>query len=612
MFDKLYSYLFQKKINSAFNSKIKTQIAYNRELREKYANYQKEIDNIIVKIGNNNTVINNIFMALQNNAITELNLLINNTLTTSIIQQNILSIEELFFLSKYNDKLSSSDIENYKILATFDNESLNNYFNFSMPNIAKENLPPQIFKQENYKKLISNSNFKLFDYINKIALKYSNSKIIIDKIASLIENGGINNFCQYISINKNIDLNCDFRIFEDKYFSKVGINNLIELDLSDKKELDSIINIIELNKLNLLNDYLLCKKNKIMVNSLSENNNQIFEVLTNISDKKLFLFSKLFAVNKISPIMNQIINGYISLKQLDSELIAKYEPLINFITRINKCTDDNDFQRINNIINQKSLDYSSYFYKMEEDLNRNNAQIIANSISNIKMYENQLLGKHIEDGIDIIDFNGQPFSMLIHAVYQRSEKTSEEVIDKRFEKFDGSISTSLISDQYIHFYKTNQLIFLGYNNLNSNQIASAKSRDSGTINQYQKENTTISLPQQIYDENSSSYNEVVVNTQNGKQIPNYILCFNNIDELSKKTAIKYNLPIYLVHTRCYPNASIDGGLISYQQYEELQYDNIEQTYSSRSRGFANYILLLVILSSSVLIGISIAYLLVFN
>lgn len=612
MFDKLYSYLFQKQINSAFNSEIKTQIAHNRELREKYANYQKEIDNIIAKIGNNNTVINNIFMALQNNAITELNLLINNSLTIAIIQQNILSIEELFFLTKYNDKLSSSDIKNYKILATFDNESLNNYFNFSMPNIAKENLPPQIFKQENYKKLISNSNFNLFDYINNIALKYSNSKIIIDKISRLIENGGINNFCQYISINKNIDLNCDFRIFEDKYFNKIGINNLIELDLSNKKEIESIMTTIELNKLDLLDDYLLCKKNKIMVNYLNENNNQIFDLITDISYKKLFLFSKLFGVNNISPIMNQIINGYISLNQLDSELIAKYEPLINFIARINKCTDDRDFQRINNIINQKSLDYSSYFYKMEEDLNRNNAQLIVNSISNIKTYENQLLGKHIEDGIDIIDFNGQPFSMLIHAVYQRSEKTSEEAIGKRFKNFDGSISTSLISDQYIHFYKTNQLVFLGYNSLNSNQIASAKSRDSGTINKYQKENTTISLPKQIYDENSSSYNEVVVNTQDGKQIPNYILCFNNIDELSKKTAIKYNLPIYLVHTRCYPNASIDGGLISYQQYEELQYDNIEQTYSSRSRGFVNYILLLVILSSSVLIGISIAYLLYSN
>ena len=611
MFDKLYSYLFKRKINASFNDEIKMQIINNKQLRETYNNYSNDINSIISKFGNTNIIINNILIALNNNAISELNSLLNNPLTTAIIQQNILSIDELFFLSNHNNKLSSSDINNYKILSTFDNESLNNYFSFSMPNVTKENLPPQIFKKENYNNLILNSDINLFDYINNLTLKYSNSKIIIDKIASLLENGGINNFCKYISINKNIDFKCDFKIFEDKYFNKIGINNLIGLDLSNKKEIESIMTTIELNKLNLLDDYLLCKKNKIMVNCLNENNNQIFDLITDISYKKLFLFSKLFGVNNISPIMNQIINGYISLNQLDSELIAKYEPLINFITRINKCIDDKDFQRINNIINQKSLDYSSYFYKMEEDLNRNNAQLIVNSISNIKMYENQLLGKHIEDGINIIDFNGQPFSMLIHAVYQRSEKTREEAIGKRFENFDGCISTSLISDQYIHFYQTNQLVFLGYNSLNSNQIASAKSRDSGTTNKYQKENTTISLPKQIYDENSSSYNEVVVNTQDGRQMPNYILCFNNIDELSKKTAIKYNLPIYLVHTRCYPNSSIDGGLISYKQYGELQYDNLEQTYSSRSRGFVNYIILLVILSSSVLIGISIAYLLVF-
>ena len=391
MFDKLYSYLFKRKINASFNDEIKMQIINNKQLRETYNNYSNDINSIISKFGNTNIIINNILVALNNNAISELNSLLNNSLTTTIIQQNILSIDELFFLSNHNNKLSSSDINNYKILSTFDNESLNNYFSFSMPNVTKENLPPLIFKKEYYNNLISNSDINLFDYINNLTLKYSNSKIIIDKIASLLENGGINNFCKYISINKNIDFNCDFKIFEDKYFNKIGIENLLELDLSNKNELSSIINTIELNKLDLLNDYLLCKKNKIIVNYLSENSNQIFDLITDVSHKKLFLFSKLFGVNEISPIMNQIINGYISLNQLDSELIAKYEPLINFVARINKCADDKDFQRINNIINQKSLDYSSYFLKMEEDINRNNAQLIVNSITNVKTVENQLL-----------------------------------------------------------------------------------------------------------------------------------------------------------------------------------------------------------------------------
>lgn len=612
MFDKLYSYLFKRKINSAFNDEAKMLIVNNKQLRKTYERYSNDINSIISTFGNNDIIINNIFLALKNNKMSELNSLFNNSLATTIVQQNILSVEELFFLLNYNDKLSSHDIKNYKILATFDKESLNNYFNFSMPNVKKENLPPQIFKQENYNNLISNSNFDLFDYINKLTLKYSNSKIMIDKIASLLENGGINNFCKYISINKNIDFNCDFRIFEDYYFNKIGIDNLLELDLSNKKELESIMTTIELNKLDLLDDYLLCKKSKIMVNDLDENKNQIFDLITENSYKKIFLFSKLFGVNKVSPVMNQIINGYISLNQLNSELITKYEPLINFVTIINKCTDDKNFERINNIINQKSLDYSSYFYQMEEDLNRNNAQLIVNSISNVKMFENQLLGNHIEDGINIIDFSGQPFSMLIHAVYHRSEKSIEETIAKRFEKFNGSISSSLISDQYIHFYQTNQLVFLGYNSLNPNQIASAKPKDSGTINKYQKENTTINLPQQIYNENGSSYNEAVVNTQDGMQTPNYILCFNDIDELSKKTAKKYNLPIYLIHTHCYPNASIDGNLISHK-YTELSYiDNIEQVHLGHSRGFISNILLFIIVILSILLGISIACLIYSN
>lgn len=592
MFEKLRQILFRNKINPIFTEEEREVILTDSNLRNSYKENMELINGIISEYGTFLHVKKNLLMALQKNLVVVYHELIKKRDFKDILTSRELKPQELLFLHNNQNRLAIEDLKRYQELSELDEASLQNYFNYAE---NRKKLPPAIFDNKYYP-YIKEKYPKLLDYIANLN-NYNDADKKIAKITSLLANGSIDNFCA-IALNKNyrkIDFDCNFAIFDNKYFEALPLDLILAIDFNNQKEIEEIIKALDANKTSFVKDYLMCKKAGILTSDFNAELNTITDILSNFNNNyQALLLYKVFGTAKMSEMMQQIIKGYVSLDKLDSTLIAKYEPLINFITTINRCNSIEAFQKLNKIIENKNIDYSNYLSNMEQDIYHHNSELICESLKQIIPYEQNF---REEKGAKIVDLNGQDFTMLLHAVYNHGRDSDEETLQKRFSDFNGSISCSLISDHNIHFYDpfNHALAYLGYYNINPSQIAKAKEKDAGANNFYQTQNSEVKLPEQIFDE-ASSYNEVVLNTNGGQQMPDYIVCFNNVDNNSMDIAKTYNIPIYVIHTLNYPEASIDSPLLN-------------QQYSNISRGYINYVYIFLIILT-IFIGITIAKILV--
>lgn len=99
-------------------------------------------------------------------------------------------------------------------------------------------------------------------------------------------------------------------------------------------------------------------------------------------------------------------------------------------------------------------------------------------------------------------------------------------------------------------------VILGFNNLKPSHILYACECDGAVNNKAQnfQARALISF-NDLFSGNEGNHNEVVIpryDQKTGERLaPNYILCFDEIDELSLKFAKELELPVYLIHTDKY-------------------------------------------------------------
>lgn len=555
----IFSVFFKDKISDKFDDLSKNMIKSDRNLYKLYLDNKIEIDNLLERNGNSPLFIKNIVMSLNGGYINKLIELFNDDYIQNTDKQYLsshnISKEQIEFVLKHKYEMRNADYTILDRLVSLDEKYLDKYFN---EGYYSRQYMVNFFDDKYYKVIFDNP--KLYEMIKNLNLNPGDNSFIINNILKLIDDNSINNLITFINsnlISHEIDKKIDLEIFMNCYFNKISKEYLEMLDFRNTVEIKKIITMIKDGKEDIVNDYLICRKNRILVKELDINSTNIFQIISNLSSpngensiyKCEFLIAKLFGKLDNSPIMQQILNGYLKKEDLTEILKDKYYVILDIINLIYKCSHESEFIELYNKIKNDNLDYSNIYNEMKEELRIHTASIIANSVNKIKDFEIEKNGGHIEDGINIIDFKGEKFMMLIHSLY-------ESDIESRFESFDGSVSTSIITDEFIQFFKYD--FYLGYNEINAEQIGGSNSKDYGVDNRRQNHKAIKGI-EQLLDE-KDSYNEVVINTVNSQLKPNYILCFNNISETAKKVAKEKELPIYLIHTKYYSGKKINGKL----------------------------------------------------
>lgn len=158
----------------------------------------------------------------------------------------------------------------------------------------------------------------------------------------------------------------------------------------------------------------------------------------------------------------------------------------------------------------------------------------------------------------IQEFNGQDFLFLIHRIKGLLEENITNKLindinewDKHYEN-NSFISCSLINQFYLAFTEGMHLT-LGFNSIKKDDIIAMNTRDMCFLKKYIILNTKdyISNYMSVDDlliNSENGYNEVVINRYRNKNavMPDYLVAFDKIDDLTKEASKSLNVPIYLI------------------------------------------------------------------
>lgn len=550
----IFSKFLNKNINESFSLDFKNKIKTNKSLYKYYKKHFKFINQLLNNPLSSEIMVKNIELLISNQNLEEFADIFKNDQLYLFLANNQLDIKEIQFISEHKNELNQELLNNFSQLSQLNTQGFNNYKNFENNKIKKV-LPTALFDETYYNIWENNTDF--LKYLNQL-LMFNDANIILSKFELLKDVSEFNNLVTFITkFHKKININMDMKVFANKYFT--FISNYIEhIDFENLREINGIIKCIDNDKQQLLFDYLYAKSKGMALTNLDEVDN-VFNLFHTDDLKKQYLRSKI--TNSI--FINDEENHFLENRINDE----KYFKIFDLLSRIENLQSEEEFEILYNLVNDnKNLlnEYQSLIPK----INKSNASKLINDINSIK--PNSIIENN---GIKILRFEGNEFKMLIHAVYPHGESTSKETIEKRFNDFNGSISMSLISDKNIHFYKSNPLIYLGYKNIIPSQIVRASSKDAGTLNQYQTAEKFVEDSNKLLTNHMNTYNEVVVNTILGQQQnPDFILCFNIIDNISMQYALEKNIPIHLVNLNMYKgrNQSVSENSDNKKDISDLQ------------------------------------------
>ena len=230
-----------------------------------------------------------------------------------------------------------------------------------------------------------------------------------------------------------------------------------------------------------------------------------------------------------------------------------------------------------NINNELKATYEDIAKKIDIDSKK--------SISKASKYQvpEKLLVKTIGK-IGIYDISETDFNLIIHNISAGLSFSHREISEKSNTDFsiwsdpnvEGSItiSTSEISNKFLGHLtrkKNNQSeVIFAFSNIPEEEIFFSGIYDIG-LNTSTKNYSDLHpsdglgqhfLANQLMTNCFHDYNEIAINrfydkTKTQKRLPNYIVCFDEVNELSLKYAEYYNIPILFIDTKkcAYKNAS---------------------------------------------------------
>lgn len=529
----IFDKIFGKNIDKAFSEEFKNTINSNKTLYKYYKKHLKSIKKLLGAPTCTKIMIENIETLIVNQEFEKFIDILNNDSILLYLSENKLDIKQLQFIFTHQNELNQEQLNNFNKLSQLSDKGFNNYNNFTNEKIKKL-VPVFLFEESYYNLWVNNDDF--IKYINGL-LMFNNFDIVISKIEQLNNPTEFSNFLAFITkYHKKITENTNMKMFEAKYFNVI-LDYMEYIYFEDPSEISAIIDCIENSKMQLLSDYFFARSKGMPITSLERVDN-IFQLFYSDDLKKEFLRVQITG----SIYINDEEKHFLENKINDE----RFQKIFELLSRIEYLHGDKEFEILYGLINGNTNLVNEY-HSLIPVINKTNANKIVHDINSIE--PNNIIESN---GIKIFRFDGNEFRMLIHAVYPHGEPTHFDTIEKRFTPFSGSISMSLISNKKIRFYKDSPLIYFGYLNIEPSQIVRSSNKDAATLNGSQTPEGLVEGPDKLVTQSMNVYNEVVVNTISGnQQKPDFILCFDKIDNISMKYALEKGLPIYLINLEKY-------------------------------------------------------------
>ncbi len=179
----------------------------------------------------------------------------------------------------------------------------------------------------------------------------------------------------------------------------------------------------------------------------------------------------------------------------------------------------------------------------------------------INIYDKAMSEKY---GCDVYKLDGEPFMACIHCGEFYNTNAEHE-----------TISLSVIGTKNIGTYEKEGLIF-GFDHIDVDRIMHVFYMDSYTSGKYSTDRINkIYDPDELLEE-THKYNELLYKEKGHANLkPKYVVCMDNIDDISLKYAKENKLPIVIINTLKYPK----------DVYKQESLENYQTSYKERTNYF---------------------------
>ncbi|MBQ9181195.1 MAG: hypothetical protein IJ134_00940 [Bacilli bacterium] len=402
-------------------------------------------------------------------------------------------------------------------------------------------------------------------------------------------------------INSEVD---EYRFLINNLYYRQSISDVSNLEEKREKYYKSLLSTYDFTKKMFLKYQKVFELLKTKIDIFELIKNDSFNTLLPSVQYKIEIIyynQKISKPEKTKQIKNLLIDlsskEYINIlidyyfKDVTYNFIMNACEIIKFNENV-KCISDNNLQLYkiivdcykNNKINfdiLKSLNKKSS-YEFYEDLriSKNKSyEMINNSLKiDLKNKKNNKLSDKY--GVDIYDFNGEEFNMLIHNTGINKDNSINNVFDSNC----SATSLSLISNKRMKYYNNfKSSIVIGFDNIDINNVIHVYNSDSYSLFiKGEEETLATNKLNKIYTPDNLifdtfGYNEILYLSDN-KLLPKYVLCFDGeIKKLDIKVSKKFNIPIRNINTKKYVDRykktiikMFDNSEDYVQNYEELK------------------------------------------
>lgn len=388
--------------------------------------------------------------------------------------------------------------------------------------------------------------------------------------------------------------------FDTNFIEKIGTELLSKLYhrhcFSDKDEFSKIFQIYRSGNHELIQDIVNYDAYDFSFKNISDEDVTRDLLNTNINgyNKNEVLLNKYFGIERSDNYYIKLFLLSINKANLTDEFKEKYGTIIDLLNIIYNANYEEVLAISQQLNKEKREEYIELIWKCEQDGN----ELIKKQFSRDLLQKNdemlsktnhRVLKTNSGYDIDVYEFTGQPFTMLVHAITNNNMSTNNKYVSQIISNpemwnsiNDGNnhISTSLISNEYMVTYgipNNEDTVMFGFNNIPPRSLKFTSVGDAG-INRNAKTNINYNMRNRLFvanintvasidelmrktvdtnskKQNSRMWNEVGlsrVNEDTGEKIqPNYIVCMDYISENSKKAAEFFKIPIYLIQRKYY-------------------------------------------------------------
>ena len=447
-------------------------------------------------------------------------------------------------------------LSNYKI-----NEQLDIFNNEYIVKLLKYNGLPDRFLIDLKGKVIE----RLLDY-EKFQSIFLNSTIY--DINIMINNGLVipkRLFKSNILIDKYIKV--DTNRYRD-YVNSLMYNNYEFYEVVEKeryKYVDNKVNSINndildeynnFDKTNIYNQYDFKTASKLQ--SIINDEDKLNEYFKYSTKEKLFemiidIFFKDVPYNFL-----QNLKAIINYSKDNPNYIPHNINIYNTILKFNELS-------INDIINffnkYKNEDLATAFYDDFRESRNTAYEEINNGITKFdkssKLYKRDI---SIDIGVDIYELNGEDFYLYIHSSRSGFWKSNK-----------NTICLSLISHDNINTIDSDCIIF-GFSKLNINNIMHMYHSDAFSAHEEGTHKVHDIETKENLIKKTASYNEILYKEEAAFK-PDYVVCFDTIDDNDTNIAHELNIPIVLINSKKYTKKS--GSL---ERLDENNYIDASDAY----------------------------------